>query len=524
MLGSGQQNLNVANGLNAIDGIVRQTAGNKDAIKRLIQSGIISEMQGVLAGMRADEISKAGMLGKGNMPTIAQQVLSPQPEPDMAPAPPPQMGMPGMSAPAPQMGVPSMPEEAPQDMPEGMAEGGLASLPVPDDMFNSAVGDSDTQHYAPGGLVAFADGGPLGPWFESQAVKAIPGIGVTSRQRSASKNAAVDGVPNSFHLTDNARDFAPPKGMSMGALADRLARLYGGGFDIINEGDHVHVEPGPKNARTVSPPQRNANLNTPQGRAISLDDSMLLGQRMLSGLPREGLDRAREAAIAELDPAKQEKDRKTDMWSALAEMGFRMAASNSPYVLQAIGEAATATLPGVAASKKERKEAKNEAIRTLMSVEDVDRKTATAGVELGMEVYKSGLSQEQFEQRMNLDAAQLAQQDALAREGFRTQKEIEAMRPESMDFRESFARRLFDEYRQRNATGQLYVNGKRLPPNSKSDAELYALAMQEVVNRMPQGQGAGMMDLNGDRVPDTLGGRSQAGTTGGNTLDFNSLK
>jgi hypothetical protein len=32
MLGSGQQNLNLANGLNAIDGIVRQTAGNKDTM------------------------------------------------------------------------------------------------------------------------------------------------------------------------------------------------------------------------------------------------------------------------------------------------------------------------------------------------------------------------------------------------------------------------------------------------------------------------------------------------------------
>jgi hypothetical protein len=153
MLGSEQHGLNAANGLNAIDSIVRQTAGNKDTIKRLIQTGAISEMQGVLAGMRADEISKAGMLNKGNMPTVAQQVLSPQSPQSMAPPAPPQMGVP--SAPPP------MPPQAPQDMqaPQGMADGGLAALPVPDDMFNSAVGDSDTQQYAPGGIVAFANGG-----------------------------------------------------------------------------------------------------------------------------------------------------------------------------------------------------------------------------------------------------------------------------------------------------------------------------------------------------------------------------
>ena len=47
---------------------------------------------------------------------------------------------------------------------------------------------------------------------------------------------------NSFHLTGQARDSVPPPGMSMAAYANVLRRLNPG-LDVINEGDHVHIEP-----------------------------------------------------------------------------------------------------------------------------------------------------------------------------------------------------------------------------------------------------------------------------------------
>lgn len=100
----------------------------------------------------------------------------------------------------------------------------------------------------PGGAVASpaiggATGGAhVGPQIESVVTSFLPGVTVTSRQRDPSKNAAVGGVGNSFHLTDDARDFVPPKGMNMGQLASVVkAKLPG--YDVINEGDHVHVEP-----------------------------------------------------------------------------------------------------------------------------------------------------------------------------------------------------------------------------------------------------------------------------------------
>jgi uncharacterized protein YcbK (DUF882 family) len=81
-----------------------------------------------------------------------------------------------------------------------------------------------------------------GAAIEQTAQSVVPGLTVTSRQRSATHNAAVGGVRNSYHLTDQARDFVPPQGMSMGTLHARLAAAMPG-FDVINEGNHVHVEP-----------------------------------------------------------------------------------------------------------------------------------------------------------------------------------------------------------------------------------------------------------------------------------------
>jgi hypothetical protein len=81
-----------------------------------------------------------------------------------------------------------------------------------------------------------------GAAIERAALSVVPGAIVTSGKRSREKNAAVGGAPNSYHLTDQARDFVPPKGMSMGQLASQL-RAAMPGFDVINEGDHVHVEP-----------------------------------------------------------------------------------------------------------------------------------------------------------------------------------------------------------------------------------------------------------------------------------------
>ncbi len=76
----------------------------------------------------------------------------------------------------------------------------------------------------------------------------IPGERITSTFRTPSHNAAVGGVENSFHKRKDqwgnplARDSVPPKGMSMSAYHAQLKALNPN-RDVLNEGDHVHMEP-----------------------------------------------------------------------------------------------------------------------------------------------------------------------------------------------------------------------------------------------------------------------------------------
>jgi hypothetical protein len=107
---------------------------------------------------------------------------------------------------------------------------------------------------AGGGLVGGArGGGPLGAGIEQAAQQLSPGVVVSGRARTPARNAEVDGVPNSYHLSDNARDFQPAKGQTVAQLAARLQPLKAQGYDVLAEGDHVHVEPGPRMGRAAAP-------------------------------------------------------------------------------------------------------------------------------------------------------------------------------------------------------------------------------------------------------------------------------
>lgn len=78
--------------------------------------------------------------------------------------------------------------------------------------------------------------------------RGIQGERVTSTYRTPSRNAAVGGVSNSFHTRRGvdgkplARDSVPPAGMSMGEYHRRL-KAMNPNYDVINEGDHIHMEP-----------------------------------------------------------------------------------------------------------------------------------------------------------------------------------------------------------------------------------------------------------------------------------------
>ncbi len=149
--------------------IAKEYGGNKQKIAQAMQMGIVDPTAGTLAGMFIDRMRSAQVQEAANPPTVAQQVFAPPPPPGMPPGPPmgapPQGGPPappmGGMPPAPPMGggmPPAPPMGAPPAPPMGMADGGLAALPIPDQMFDEPTNGGFDDGYANGGIVAFARG------------------------------------------------------------------------------------------------------------------------------------------------------------------------------------------------------------------------------------------------------------------------------------------------------------------------------------------------------------------------------
>lgn len=108
--------------------------------------------------------------------------------------------------------------------------------------------DPVTGSYSPaviGGAsqAAPATGGPsAGGDIFSGLDSAAPGLTVTSGPRTPEHNREVGGVPNSYHLTGQARDILPPNPQQAPAVRQWAAQH---GMEVIPEGDHWHLEPRP---------------------------------------------------------------------------------------------------------------------------------------------------------------------------------------------------------------------------------------------------------------------------------------
>lgn len=430
--------------------IAKDYGGNKQKIAQAMQIGIVDPTAGTLAGMFIDRMRQAQMQEQAPQQTVAQQVMGglPPQAPPQAP-PPPQGGLGATPQAGPQGGPPMAPQGGPQggppqemvevpmpsDMqPQELAEGGLTTLPVPDDMFDEPSNGGFNDGYADGGIVAFARGG------YNDFHKAI--IAKESGGRYGVANAQGSGAMGLGQIMpDTARALSKRLGLAyrpeLLAGDDEEARKYQDDLTQAatkeaweySKGDpqlaaqYYFAGPdkkgwGPKTQAygsdivsrlggEATPMPRESDTSTAAGRAMSFEDAQAAGRSLVSGLPREEAERARKYALEQLDPEVQKKEAKMDMWEGLAAMGFRLAGSTSPNILQAIGEAATATLPELKLSKKERKAAKDDAVKTLMALEDVDRKTAIAGVEVGMDIYKSGLSTEQAERALAFQREEL---------------------------------------------------------------------------------------------------------------------
>ena len=422
--------------IQAPEDIAKEYAGNKQMIAQAAQMGVVDPTAAVLAGMFIDRMRSAQVLEAGQMPSVAQQVLGGQPPAPPAPpaglgatpeaaamppmGPPPEMDMPPQEMPTPQDEMPMMAEGG--MVPSYMSGGGLSDVPLPDGMFDEPSNGGFDDGYAGGGMVAFADGGPTGGFgsFIEQTVRKLdPNIQISGRARTPARNAQVGGVAGSYHLIDAARDIRTPDGMKKSDFIAQLKSVFGSDYDILpSGGNSVHIEPGPRlgekvragarplNAPTIAPER---DIGTAEGRASSREDLFQdLQRRFGSTAEEQDVENKRMARAKEMGSDEYyEKQRKESMYQTLAEIGFNMASSKSPNLLQAIGEAAAAAMPGARADKKERKALKDRALDIMGDINGLKRKENLQLFGLAVELDKEGRQQEQFEQKLGLDERQL---------------------------------------------------------------------------------------------------------------------
>jgi hypothetical protein len=510
--------------IQAPEDIAKEYAGNKQKIAQAAQMGTIDPTAAVLAGMFIDRMRSAQVMEGAQQPTVAQQVLGGVP-PQGAGAPPPPMGAPM----APPMGAPMAPPPMappPQDMgmappppemdmvPQGMADGGLAMLPVPDTMFDEPTNGGFDDGYAGGGMVAFAPGGMANlyddvEYFESggnqDAVSNAGARGVMQLMPGTMKDPGF-GVPTLAELRSKGLSDEEANRQVGQKYLDAMYRKYGdeatalaaynwgpGNVDkwLKKGGDPKQL---PAETRKyisnilggkATPKMPERDIDTAEGRSRSVNDEFENLQRRFGPTEKQKeIENQRMARAEEMaSPEYYEAQRKDSMWETLASIGFNMASSKSPYLLQAVGEAAAAAMPGARADKKERKALKDRALDIMGDINDKSRKENLQLYGIAVDIAKEGMQQEQFEKKLDLDERQLQlAQDKL-------DAEIEAAKSTGM-----------------NVAATVFTMFNSGDPAMKAAAEEWIL-----INNPPSGSEVDYAQ----RLKDIREGRSGSGGSGG---------
>jgi hypothetical protein len=474
--------------LQAPEQIAKEYAGNKQKIGQAAKMGLLDPTAAVLAGMFIDRMRTAQIQEQGPQQTVAQQVLSPT-VPPMSPqapgAPPP--GAPpqaGLGAIPPQGG--GMPPPPPQG-PVGMAAGGY----VGDENFGSSmvngnygsvgapfnVGQSQQNNGA-----MFSNGMPQDGSNETFS----NGIPQTNGGYASGGLSAIDLPPEMF---DEPRN---------GGFNNGFNNNYAGGGIV------AFAEAGPVTAL----------------KAPSWEEMTKMALNVLGTPGGEAIDA--ERAYYKDAPARLQKQRREDMWMSLAQLGANMAATKSPYFLQAAGEAAQSALPGLATSAKERRAEERSMLKGAADMERGDYAAKAKAVDVGTSLY--GTASQQYEgalgreQQAKLQTERLKQEEKLffagqAGEDRRAQIRAAAVgsgqRPDLM---EQAVAAEYQKLKEMDAQGILKIPSGKNRNLRYSDAALKSMAFSNVFGTRygDKSQGATPASISvygaGNERPNTGGG------------------
>ena len=183
-------------------------------------------------------------------------------------------------------------------------------------------------------------------------------------------------------------------GMADGGLVDLLvpsdtfpdANYAGGGIVAFAAGDPVVAAPAAEEEEEVVVPAGPRLMDIAGAPAIpDMTPEEYMAQYAALAGPQTAR-REQTAAYYEglMSPEAQEKSRKEDLYTMLAQIGFGMAGTKSPSFLQAAGQAASAAIPGAVQARKERKAEQRQGLAALTSIEEAGNAERRASTDFAL--------------------------------------------------------------------------------------------------------------------------------------------
>jgi len=347
---------------------------SKQQLAQLAQRGEVDPTTAIMAGMMRDRIVQSEMIQQMPDTTVFQDTFTPKQDMASAAMGPPQDQLAQMRAPVegqPQMAM--------------MAQGGLASLDVPDDMV--------PDEYAGGGIIAFDNGGGVSIEEEIEAY----------RPR---------GVSSLFGMM--------PQGIGSGNVDYKLGQL-GYTRDQIAKMDPAMkryvvanaTAPTAPTAPTAAKPTTPATAPTTPGAPVAgpgamqpaakADDFASYLSRIEGAMPGgQALEGLEKEVQANREARKAEKTQAG--WMSLAMAGLNVAAGTSPFALVNLGKGLSEGLKNYADELKEQKKLDREDKKLLADIEKARRDEKRGNVTAAMGSYEKALDRLSAEDRARIAA------------------------------------------------------------------------------------------------------------------------
>ena len=445
--------------------IAKDYGGNKQKIAEAMQMGIIDPTAGTMAGMFIDRMRSAAQTEAAPQQTVAEQVFAP-PMPQMP------QGMPQGAPPAGLGATPAAAMPMPQAAP-GMAmggavnndmfsapymnDGGLASLDVPDGMFDEPTNGG----YATGGLVAFAPGGGVNDlyddveYWESRGKQSAvspkgargvmqlmpgtirdPGFGVTPMAERIKSGMSEEEANRA-----TGRDYLDAMYQRYGDKATALA-AYNWGPGNVDKWLKSGADPKKLPAETrkyigniMSSEGEQAEAAQTKGNTVYGLPTDLKGTiEMLTGMaPQEAEEQLayRDDLKQQLSPESRKEAKKDAFYEGLAKFAARLGASKDPSFLGGLAESVGAGAGDIASSIKAAEDDAREMEREYVGLANASRKEKMDLMRMGVDVTGNTARLAEGIQARKEDIALKREQLQLQRE--QLDAEIEAAKAKGLD-------------------------------------------------------------------------------------------